>query len=94
MQGIDVARATASRPVDEEKVKSIISRTSSFDEVNSVSWQGQSHNTTQAGRPMPTGSADMCILQSVKGWHSKVVKDHLVNWFKKQFQAAETSGGL
>ncbi|CAE7228508.1 wdr5 [Symbiodinium pilosum] len=48
---IDVARATASRPVDEEKVKSIISRTSSFDEVNSV------------------------------------VKDHLVNWFKKQFQA-------
>ena len=35
-RGIDVATATASRPVDEEKVKGMISRTSSFDEVNSV----------------------------------------------------------
>ena len=31
-----MANATASRPVDEEKVKGMISRTSSFDEVNSV----------------------------------------------------------
>ncbi|CAE7498248.1 wdr5 [Symbiodinium natans] len=53
---IDVAHATASRPVDEEKVKGIISRTSSFDEVNSV------------------------------------VKDHLINWFKKQFQAVFERG--
>ncbi|CAE7889487.1 WD repeat-containing protein 5-like [Symbiodinium microadriaticum] len=53
---IDVAHATASRPVDEEKVKGMISRTSSFDEVNSV------------------------------------VKDHLVNWFKKQFQAVFEQG--
>jgi len=33
---IDVAQARASRPVDEEKVKGLITRTSSFEEVNTV----------------------------------------------------------
>ncbi|CAJ1398613.1 unnamed protein product [Effrenium voratum] len=53
---IDVAQAKASRMVDEEKVKGLITRTSSFDEVNSV------------------------------------VKSHLVNWFKRQFEVVFEKG--